>query len=252
MNEDIEGHLRDLRAAPDAPYQGLGPAAARVRAAERRRHQRGAFVTGVMVLVIAVTGIVALGFERDTTHRIRPATPPSKESQVWPWYEDEQKATESPSAGSSASRVTSLGRIDWKNSVMNMPENTMCPHRRVQFTDGKASFGPWQYSILRFGGDPVYGDVNRDGHTDAIVVIECHGDADTGGPESRFVLAAFTGNAKGGPTPIGIVDEMQAYVDPVITLRDGGYYIFVDYNSPSDTMQRTYEWGTGKFTRIDD
>ncbi|SHN44339.1 hypothetical protein [Cryptosporangium aurantiacum] len=242
MNENVVGQLQDLRAAPDEPYQGLGSAAARVRAAERRRHQRGAAVAAILVLVIAAVGVV-LGFRRDTTDRLQPVTPPPNQGAT---YHNEIPPTKSPEPGSP---TTSLGQIDWANSVMDLPPNEMCPHRRVQFTDGKASLGHWQYSIVRFG-PPLYGDFDRDGFTDAVAIIECHGDDDVGGPESRFLIAAFAGNAKGGPTPIGVVDAMQAYIDPVLSSRHQGSTIVIDYRPAHDMPQVwAYRWNGTKFIR---
>jgi hypothetical protein len=215
-----------------------------------------------VVVAIGAVGVV-LGVARShDTDRLRPVGPPPGPSATHgpvpssghPSSSTAGPGSSRPGGSDSASRgasnsaaATSLGQIDWRNSVMNLPTNDICPHTRVQFTKGAAAPAPWHYTIAPHA-EPVYGDVNQDGRTDAVVVITCYGSATVGGPETRFMIIAFTGNAKGGPTPIGFVDGMQAYVDPAPSLRDGGRTVVVDWRpSAGGSLVRTYRWNGTKF-----
>lgn len=232
--ENVTRVLRELKTGADGPYQGIGPAQARRMAAARRRRNGLAVVAAVVVVAIVTVGAV-LGLGRsDGSDRLHPVTPPDA------------------TLASSSAAVTSIGRIDWRNAIMNLPaNNSTCPYHRVQFTNGSATLAPWHYKIVP-SAEPVYGDVNRDGFTDAVVVITCWGNGTTpGGPETQFLIVAFTGNAKGGPTPIGLVDGMQAYVDPTPSLRDGGGTIAVNWKPASGgTLVRSYRWTGAKFVQV--
>lgn len=270
QHDHVVEHLADLRAASDAPYVGAGPAAARTRAAERLRRWRATSAALAAVLVVLLAGIVVtLG--RDGPDRLRPATPPSSSDSAGPSATGSSatgpsatspSATASPSAALAATSsrtpdptgpppeetYTSLGPIDWANSIMNLPPNQMCPHGRVRFSAGEASFPPWKYSILEHG-PPVYGDVNGDGLQDAIALIECHGNADVGGPEPRFVISAYTGNANGGPTPLGSVYEDQVSKQPRVRLD--GRTILIDFLPTDPRIEPDkYRWNGTRFRRI--
>ncbi|TQS46011.1 hypothetical protein [Cryptosporangium phraense] len=250
--EDVTRLLRGLMTAADEPYRGPGPThARRIAAARRRRHGLAAAATALVL--IAAIGVV-FGFAgRHDTDRLRPVTPkPTAVPAPTPGYPTPSGRSSEPDGSSSAppsatAARTALRPIDWRNSVMNLPSNDVCPLTRVQFSDGVASLPPWHYSIVP-SAPPVYGDVDRDGLTDAVVVITCYGNATVGGPETRFMIVAFTGNAKGGPTPIGFVDGMQAYVDPLPSLRENGRTIVVDWRPDSGgTLVRTYRWNGTRF-----
>jgi hypothetical protein len=256
-DEHVIALLRGLRDAPDAPYRGAGPAPAREQGARRRRHQRVALAVAVVVLVVAAIGVV-LGLDRDGTDRLQPATPPPvSQAPLPPTPSPGTEDTPSPGASGPDARVrapgapvTSLGRIDWANSVMNLPPNDGCPQTRVRFTDGKATLpGGESYSIngTRYG-PPVYGDITGDGRDDAVVVIECHG-GDKYGPESRILIAAFVGNAKGGPAPLGAVWAAQAYVAPVPRI-DGGTVVVNFRPSDGVTEIKSYRWNGKAFAQV--
>ncbi|MFI5952424.1 hypothetical protein [Cryptosporangium sp. NPDC051539] len=256
--EDVTRLLRGMMTAADEPYGGPGPTHARRIAAARRRRRRGlAAAVTALVLTIAAVGVV-LGFAGGhDTDRLRPIAPkptasPSR-TPGSPPPSGRPSARASDANGSSSvpptstPTVTALRPIDWRNSVMNLPANDVCPNTRVQFSRGVASLPPWHYEIAPTT-QPVYGDVNQDGRTDAVVVITCWGTSTVGGPETRFMIIAFTGNAKGGPTPIGFVDGLQAYVDPLPSLRENGRVIVVDWRPESGgTLVRTHRWNGTTF-----
>ncbi|MFG1927885.1 hypothetical protein [Cryptosporangium sp. NPDC048952] len=236
MNENIDEHLRDLRAAADEPYRGPGPAAARARATQRRR-RLGAMVAAVVVLVAAVF----VGLWQERPDRLQPAARGGSSSTGSSEVPIPTSAPPTPLSRS----VSDDWRIDWPNSVMNLPTNDGCPHRRVQFTDGKAAFPPWQYSI----GAPSYGDFTGDDRDDAVVVLECHGDADVGGPESRWVVAAFTSNERGGPKPLAALYAEQSYVVPVVTIA--GQVITLELQFAGGPWRtEEYRWDGEKMNRI--
>ncbi|WP_035858893.1 hypothetical protein [Cryptosporangium arvum] len=237
MSDDVVEHLHDLRGAADEPYRGAGPVAARARAAAHRRRRRGA-VAGALVLIVAA---VVVGFWPEQPARLQPAGPARTSSATLP-----QPSFPATGSASPADReVPDDWRIDWANSIMNLPANDGCPHRRVQFTDGTATFAPWQYSI----GEPAYGDFTGDGRDDAVVVVECHGDADVGGPESRWVVAAFTSNERGGPEPLESLYAEQAYVVPVVTIADQVIRLELRYEGGAWQIER-YRWDGEKMNRI--
>ncbi|GAA0238076.1 hypothetical protein [Cryptosporangium japonicum] len=230
-------YLRDLRAAADEPYRGPGPAAARARAATRRRRRRNA----VVVAAVLVVATVVVGFWPERPARLKPATPTRTSSAVVP----EPRFPPTGSATPGDRDVPDDWRIDWANSIMNLPTNDGCPHQRVRFVDGKATFAPWQYSI----GEPVYGDFTGDGRDDAVVVVECHGDADVGGPESRQVVAAFTSNERGGPNPLEALYSGQEYVRPVVTIADEVITLELRYEGGPWRIEE-YRWNGQQMNRI--
>lgn len=225
MNESIDQQLHDLRAAADDPYQGPGPGPARARATERRRRRLGAVAVAAVLLVAAVF----VGLRQEKPVRLQPATPSTTSAPAVPMVRS----------------VSKDWRIDWPNSVMNLPANEDCPHHRVQFTNGKASFPPWQYSI----GKPTYGDFTGDGRDDAVVVIECHGDAKVGGPESRWLVAAFTANERGGPKPLADLYSEQSYVTPVVSISGGVITLELRF-AGADWRIEKYRWDGASMTRI--
>lgn len=261
-----------LRADPAPAFTGPGAGAAR-RAAARRRRTRVLAVTAAVVAVGVGVGVTALQ-KPDRLEPLPPATPsatstpsptprPTTASPAsTPSGPRSPSATPSRSSSPtpSATRVTSLRRTDWRNAILDLPDDDACPADRVRFRNGTASVRDERYGGFdmvyvmlpaRRAPEPVYGDLDGDGRDEAVVVIECHGGPAGGPPESSYVVAAYTENEIGGPEPLGIVATEEAYAEFSLVSAAGGVVTATwKGTDPDDPVERRrYRWNGSRFVR---
>jgi hypothetical protein len=262
----------DLRGDHNAAFEGPGPDAAQGLARRRRRNR--ALLTAAAAAAALLVGVGLVIRAGEAPDRLEPIPPAVTQSQSAP--EPTPQPSASPSgtvavprlSGSpatpggsaaptgAAKAATALGLVDWKNSIINLPPNEPCPAKRVQFRDGKADVAdgtPWggqEYDIAKYDRQVVYGDLNGDGLGDAAVVIGCWAGPERHGPvESSYLVAAYVGNAKGGPQVLGAIASVPALAVVSLALSDGVVSVTNSLHSENPSVAR-YQWNGTRFTKL--
>lgn len=83
-----------------------------------------------------------------------------------------------------------LRAIDWANARLSLPASTRCPSP-VKFKNHEAQIRDYLYWITDGKHRPAYGDLDGDGHAEAVVPITC-GNGGDGTP--HLVVFAADGN----------------------------------------------------------
>lgn len=209
----------------------------------------------VLVLLAACGGVQGSGGNGSTTNTA--STPSSSQSTPTSTSTDSQSATPTATSSNTRSAPTptptqgsagSLEQIDWSNFTYTFSCFTGTPVQ-VKMKNGQADQNGVHYTVQK----PVFGDLNGDGHPEAVIIYHCEG----GGTSPQLVYV-YTGTEQqptimaylpGDGSKLQTVNQ-AAIVAGILQLTGYGYSDNVPLCCPDLLVTTTYKWNGSTFTVV--
>ncbi len=213
-----------------------GPDAVRTTVRRRRRNRTIATAACAMVL-IAGAGAALANFKPPADDlRPEPADSVTASPSLSP------SISKSPSPSPSPSAAANVRTIDWRNHAFQIDRSDGCTGGMVTFRDGKATHDGHTY--LADEAAPVYGDIDGDGHEDALLSLKCG---------TAQELGRMLAGVNAGGESLGVITG-EHYLVAFSKIRVSGGTVTVDATDrsqdPDVTHVRSYRWDGTALTQV--
>jgi hypothetical protein len=177
-----------------------------------------------------------------TTSPSSPSSPPSASSQS------------PPSSRSAGPPPLDLREVGWNDFVVRLPadrDDQDCPVGRTELTGGEwpesGDRGPGTIRASYGDDDPVFGDLDGDGRSEAVRYVTCFAPGgDSGDSSGQLIVITARGSQRvglgyAGPLAVAYDDVRVTAGQLVITVTDKYWH---------EQQQRTYRWNGSAFVQI--
>lgn len=210
-----------------------------VRTTVRRRRRNRTIATAACAMVVIAGAGVALANFKPPADDLRPDPANSVTASPSP----SASPSTSPSASPPASASTDVRTIDWRNQPITIAPTTGCTGGMVTFRNGKATHDGHTYLVDEAA--PVFGDIDGDGHEDALLSLKCG---------TAQELGRMLAGVNAGGESLGVI-RGEHYLVAFSKIRVSGGKVTVDATDrsqdPDVTQTRTYRWNGSALAQVD-